>query len=425
MSAPSEDRYDDLVRLADLFDRVGSELRARADLGTVVLGDPAVAESAELAGATWSQVEDDVRAATAGRQGLLGRSLELDADAIVVRATVQTYRWIDELQRAAYDTLGTIAGRAIGYLAPEVALGGAIVSAGLIETDALDRDDVAGYLGELAENNPELMDHVSSGGGGLLDGLRMRSLLTSSALARGDGAAAGRGGLRAIGVGPFAAGFGPALRDIAGGLADADDGADPATGAEPAAVPASVADLMRRLTREPRPIAVERVGPGRFVGYLPGPDGCGSGRLRLVGGDRSSYAALVVRTLERAVADEPGPARVLLVGRGQGGLTATEIAVAAPSEAFAVDQVVSAGAPSAQLPVIPAGTHVLSIEDRADPVVLLGSLLNAGAANRVTVVFDADDTDDALVAGGLVIDRSRHPDLVPVVDRLRGLGYLG
>ncbi len=118
----------------------------------------------------------------------------------MLRATVLTYRWIDELQSAAYKTLGSIAGRAIGYLAPEVALGGAIVSAGLIETDALDRDGVAAYLDELAGSNPELMEHVTSGGGGLLDGLRMRSLLTAGVLSGDQGRLAGQAGLRAIGV---------------------------------------------------------------------------------------------------------------------------------------------------------------------------------------------------------------------------------
>ena len=118
----------------------------------------------------------------------------------MVRATVLTYRWIDELQEAAYNTLGSIAGRAIGYLAPGVALGGAIVSAGLIETDALDRDGIADYLNELAEANPDLMDHVTSGGGGLVESLQLRSLLTSGLLAGDRGRLAAAGGLRAIGV---------------------------------------------------------------------------------------------------------------------------------------------------------------------------------------------------------------------------------
>lgn len=424
------DRYDHLLELADLFVRTGSEVRARGALGAAVLGDPAVAESADLAPRTWSAVEEDVRAATAGPHGLAGRSVELDADAMVLRATVLTYRWIDELQRAAYATIGSVAGRAIGYLAPEVELGGAIVSAGLIETDALDRDDVTAYLGELAENNPELMDHVTSGGGGLLDGLRMRSLLTSAVLAGDHGAAAARGGMAAIGAGPFDDGFGPALRDTAAGLEEPEV---PAPRTEDAALaagerPATLADLMRRLSREQRPVAVDRIGPGRYVGYLTGPEGGPGRRLRLVGSDRSSYSTHVVRALEAAVAgDETGDPRVLLVGCGQGGMTATEIAVSAPSAAFTVDRVVTAGAPSAQLPVIPDGTHVLSIEDRSDPVVLLGSLLNAGATNRVTVVVDSAGTDpaDVLVAGGRAADGARHPELVATIDRLRELGYLG
>ena len=203
-AADLADKYDRMMRLASLFDDSGEEMRQRAKLGTDIIVDPAFVDSAPLSKATHTQADDAIRAATTGKHGLLSRSIELDADALVLRATVLTYRWIDELQVAAYKTLGSIAGRAIGYLAPEVALGGAIVSAGLIETDALDRDGVAAYLNELADSNPELMEHVTSGGGGLLDGLRMRSLLTAGVLAGDQGRVAAQGGLRAIGVEPFA-----------------------------------------------------------------------------------------------------------------------------------------------------------------------------------------------------------------------------
>ena len=213
------DKYHEMLALADLFDASGVEMRRRSRLGAEILADDDVADSAELSPATFAQAEEDIRAATTGKQGLLTRSVELDADALVVRATVLTYRWIDELQDAAYKTLGNIAGRAIGYLAPEVALGGAIVSAGLIETDALDRDGVATYLNELAESNPELMDHMA-GVGGLLDGLQMRSLLAAGVMSTDQGAAAARGGLRAIGVQPFASDAVAALRDSAAGFAE-------------------------------------------------------------------------------------------------------------------------------------------------------------------------------------------------------------
>ena len=304
----------------------------------------------------------DIRAATTGRRGLLTRSVELDADALVVRATVLTYRWIDELREAACRTLGSIAGRAIDYLAPEVALGGAIVSAGLIETDALDRDGVAAYLSDLAENNPELMDHIS-GGGGLLDGLQMRSLLTAGVLRGASGSLAARGGMRATGVQPFGYDGGSALRDAAGSLLADDLGAEARAAAYDGDKPRTITDLMTTLSTADAGIVVQGVGAGRYIAYLPCPGGAGGKRLRLVSGDHSGYARQVVRAIERAVGDDEG-ARVMLVGSAQGGATAAELAAAATSERFVIDHVVTAGAPSAQVPVVPVTCRVLSLEDR-------------------------------------------------------------
>ena len=285
-AAVAADKYDQMLGLADLFDTSGSDMRARARLGEQILHDNDVADTEELSRATFGQAEEDIRAATTGKHGLLTRSVELDADALVVRATVLTYRWIDELQQAAYKTLGSIAGRAIGYLAPEVALGGAIVSAGLIETDALDRDSVTAYLNELAENNPELMDHMS-GGGGLLEGLHMRSLLTAGVLASEHGAHAARGGLRAIGVDPFPADAVSAFRDSArivrrGRGHRADGGRRRGPGAA----------LARGPDGQPRRRGPQDQHPadgGRSLHRLPPRHhGAESGRLRLVGADRTT-----------------------------------------------------------------------------------------------------------------------------------------
>ena len=424
----SPDKYDRLMRLADLFDASGDEMRTRAKLGDSVLRDEDVAASEELSPKTYAQVEEDVRHATTGKRGLLARSIELDADALVVRATVLTYRWIDDLQEAAYKTLGSIAGRAIGYLAPEVALGGAIVSAGLIETDALDRDGVAAYINELAENNPELLDHVSNGGGGLVDSLQMRSILTAGVLSGASGVDAGRGGLRAAGVPALASDPGGALRDIAGGFtaAPAEEAPAPDAPGDLEAAPRNVEDLMSALAQSRQSITVRKVAPGRYIAFLPGPDGVGQGRLRLVSGDHSTYTAQVVAVLERAVAHESGVARVMLVGSAQGGVTAAEVAATVRSEAFVVDQVVTAGAPGSQVHLIPEGTRVLSLEDRADPVALLGSLINARVANRMTVVFDggSDRGEGPYVAGGRAADNASHPDLRAEIARIHELGYL-
>lgn len=424
-AADLADKYDRMLRLADLFDAAGDEMRARSRLGDEVLGDDDVAASAHLSPPTFAQAETDVRAATSGKHGLLARGVELDADALMVRATVLTYRWIDELQEAAYRTLGTIAGRAIGYLAPEIALGGAIVSAGLIETDALDRDGVAAYLNELAENNPELMAHVSSGGGGLLDGLQMRSLLTAGVLAGETGPLAALGGLRAAGVEALPPDFGSALRDVAGGFLEPSQATVTAE-AFPSKAPRNIEELMGALAETPSSVHVERIGDQRYIAYLAGPEGGSGRRLRLVGGDRSAYADVVVQAIEKAVQGDRG-ARVMLVGSAQGGVAAAEVAAAEPSDAFVVDHVVTAGAPSAQVPRIPESTRVLSLEDRRDPVALLGSLVNAGAGNRLTVVFDGSEATHGAgvyVAGGRAADEATHPELRAEIRRLQAAGYL-
>ena len=132
----------------------------------------------------------------------------------------------------------------------------------------------------------------------------------------------------------------------------------------------------------------------------------------------------MVRAIERAVTEDD--ARVMLVGSAAGGAIAAEIAATARSSRFVVDQVVTAGAPSAQVPRIPEATRVLSLEDRADPVVLLGSLINASTANRLTVVFDAAGAEGAqlYVAGARAADSAEHPELRAEINRLQDLGFL-
>ena len=421
--------YDRLLALADLFDSAGAELRSRAGLGAEVLRDPAVTDTADLAPATYAQAEEDVRAATTGKHGLMTRSLELDADALVVRATVVTYQWIDELRMVASTTLGSIAGRAVGYLAPTVELGGAVVSAGLIETDALDRDDVAAYLAELATDNPDLLDHVTTGGGGLLDGLQMRSLLTAGFVSGEPGRRAARGGLRAIGVAPMRADAAAVVRDVAGALVGPTGAMDdPAAAA--VVTPRSLEELMSALLGAGDRVLVQRTAPSRYLVLLGSPTVAGHAAdgPRLVGADLASYRLGAVRTIEAAV-DGDDDARVLLVGAGHGGVLAAELAAGTLSDAFTVDGVVTAGAPSAHVPRIPDRVRVLSLEDRDDPVALLGSLVNAGAANRTDVVFDASGAapGEAYVAGARAADEAarHHPDLAAELDRLRGLGYLG
>ena len=419
--------YERLLALADSFDSAGAELRSRVGLGAEVLRDPAVTDSADLAPTTYVRAEEDIRSATSGVHGLMTRSLELDADALVIRATVVTYRWIDDLRAVASSTLGSIVGRAIGYLAPTVALGGGVVAAGLIETDALDRDEVTAFLADLATDNPELLDHVSTGGG-LLDSLQMRALLTAGFISGEPGRQAARGGLRAIGVGTVRADAAAAIRDTAAALVER--AAGPTEPLDPASVGrlGCLADLVSALGAVSDRVVVHRTAPSRYVVLLGAP-GTGSGdRPRIVAADLASYRLGAVRTIEAALDGDPAP-HVLLVGTGHGGVLAAELAAASLSDAFVVDAVVTAGSPSAHVPRIPESVRVLSLEDRDDPVAVLGSLVNAGAANRTDVVFDASGSEPGqeYVAGARAVDAATgtHPDLAAELDRLRAWGYLG
>ncbi len=425
-AADRADEYDQMLRLADFFDAAGDDLRGRAGLGAEVLRDEAVSASAELSPLTYRTAEEEIRGATTGTHGLLTGGVALDADALMVRATVLTYQWIDDLADAAYRTMGSIASRAIGYLAPEVELGGAIIAAGLIETDALDREDVAGYLDELTHHHPDLLDHVTRGGGGLLERLQLRALLTASVLGGDAGRMASLGGLQAIGVTAMAPDFGSALRDAAGGyVAAARPPSEPDAPAGSSAAPRGLEELLITLAESPGRVSVQQIAPHRYIAYLPGATGGGRGRLRLVGGDHAAYAARAIAAIERAVDGDPD-ARVMLVGSARGGVTAAEVAATVETEAFVIDQVVTAGAPSSQLPQIPERTRVLSLEDRADPVALFGSLINAGARHRMTVVFDGSAARDenVYVAGARAADAAAHPELRAELDRLQAGGYL-
>ena len=432
--ADRSDRYDEMLHLAESFVAAGDELRARARLGAEVLRDAAVAESAELSPTSFERVEDDIRSATTGKAGLLSRSLELDADALVVRATVLTYQWIDELREVAASSLGAIAGRAIGYLAPNVELGGAIVSAGLIETDALDRDGIAEYLNELAAEHPELMDHVTSGGGGLLDGLQMRALLTAGFDSGEAGRHVAHGGLRALGIDPMRSDSGAAVRDVAAALStETPASQEQLRPDEQARAPASLQDLMATLRSVPHGVVLHRSSPSRYIAYLagpeptPNPDDPVAPGVELVDGDVAAYTRAAVAAIEAVVSGD-SDARVLAVGTSLGGVVAACLAATAPSPAFVVDYVVAAGSPAAHAPRLPDTARMLALEDRSDPVAQLGSLVNAGATNRTTVVFEAGGRKDAYVDGGRFADEAaasgEHPDLASELDHLRAAGYL-
>lgn len=238
--------------------------------------------------------------------------------------------------------------------------------------------------------------------------------------------AGSRGGRAASREGPFAVDLGAVLRGRTRGETAAPDDDVPL---EPGfdGRPTGLEDLMIRLFDVTRSVTVRRIAAGAYVAFLPGPHGRSGGPMRLVGGDHVSYADRATRALDAAIRRHDERARVLLVGHGQGGPAALDIAAMAESSLFDVDRVVTAGAPAAAVPRVPRTTRMLSLEDRSDPVALLGSLVNAASDNRLTVVFDgtgAETPAERYIAGARLADTSDHPDLVRAIDDLRELGYL-
>ncbi|WP_370240645.1 hypothetical protein [Aeromicrobium sp.] len=432
--------YEQMLRLADLFDDAGDRLRRQAAHGARVLDDADVAATAAYAPRTWAEAEEALRSLATGRDGLLGRSVELDADALVLRATVLTYRWIEDLHDSASRTLGAVAGRAIGYLAPRVELGGSLVAAGLVETDAVERDDVAGYLGELAEADAELMEHLTTGGG-LVESLQVRALLTPRLPVDDAFAAAARGGRAALGLDPTDASWAAALRDVGPepdqNHEDVDASACPVE-ADDDAAPADLAELLQLLDAGAGPaggVRVRWVAPRRAVVLLDdvAPPRPARGGLRLVGaGGAGALEDAALGALARAVAERGGPVHVMLVGRGTAGEVALRVAARASSapggvegvegleglEGLVVDQVVTAEAPAVQLPALPPGLRVLSLERRSDPVALLNALVNARADERLTLVYDT------AASGARTADRTDHPAVRALLERWRRWGYL-
>jgi hypothetical protein len=179
-------------------------------------------------------------------------------------------------------------------------------------------------------------------------------------------------------------------------------------------------------------------GPGgrRHVVYLPGTDDFNAPwdqgsdvrdletDLDLAGGRPDAYRAGVLEALHRAGVrpDEP----VLLVGHSAGGMAAA--ALVAANGGFAITHAVTAGAPTAQVPGFPAGTHVLSLEQQGDIVPELDGSPNPDSVEQTTVLFDAQPEHgvlahhgyDAYEDGAALADASTDPSVHESVASIDG-----
>jgi pimeloyl-ACP methyl ester carboxylesterase len=121
----------------------------------------------------------------------------------------------------------------------------------------------------------------------------------------------------------------------------------------------------------------------------------------------------------------------MVVGHSLGGMEAA--ALAAHHHGYHVTDVVTAGAPTAQLSGFPAGSNVLSLEQQGDIVPQLDGAPNPDSVQQTTVTFDAHPgggvtahhSYGAYEQGAGLVDGSTDPSVEAAVRSLHDHGYLG
>lgn len=443
-----EARYDDIETLAQLFDGTGDDLRSYAwdDKGIAVNGD--LVESSILSPGTFASAESAVLAATVGPNGLAFEAVDLEVDALAMRANVVILRGADDLQRQAIEALDYLAGRTLGTVLPALLLiGGTGALLTLASNPALagllylHRDELAGMTQEqlisFLEEHPEVVQHLINGGGGLVDGL-------ASNLPPGVRDAL----LAQLGLDPIHL----TTNDIAGDLGGLfeDTGVQVTEGGEQSrdlTAPRDIYEFIHNLNETNSgangEIDIVRIGEGedaRYIVNLPGTDTFppggpdvrdGLANLQLIGGQETAYARGIREAMEQA--GIPPGAPVALVGHSQGGMTAVHLANDSSfTDRFNVQHVITAGAPTAQVPDLPDNIQTLSLENTGDLVPLTDGEDNPDQPNRTTVRFDhptgSVGENHGLVTyeeGGRLVDASDDPSLVETRERLQQDGFMG
>lgn len=182
-------------------------------------------------------------------------------------------------------------------------------------------------------------------------------------------------------------------------------------------------------------------GKVRHVLYLPGTDDfnppwVSDGDVRdlesgldSLGGQPDAYLQGILQVLAQAGVQPSEP--ILVVGHSLGGMEAA--ALATGNHGFNVTDVVTAGSPTAQVGHFPAGTNVLSLEEKDDIVPMADLVPNPDSIEQTTVVFDSDAGDGvvanhaypAYLQGAELVDSAGHPSVTAAVQSLHEEGFLG
>jgi hypothetical protein len=380
--------------LADVFDDAGDRLRGLGAEGLRVMRDPDLLESGLLSPGSCAEAEAAVLAVTGGPDGVMAASFGWEADALGVRTAIECLEAADETVRFAIEGLDRQLVLTLGPLA------GAVIAA---DPDVL--SEVPGLTEHLVDG---LGGPVSAGLLGLLYGAPPRPLVTPLPTALGT--------RRPRSVRDLV----EHLHEVAALSGDPDS---PANG-----------------TIEVQTVTAPD-GSVRHLLYLPGTDDFNAPwdqdadvrdletDLDSISGRPDAYQQGILQALEDAGVGKGEP--LLVVGHSLGGMEAA--ALLAGHGGYEITDVVTAGSPTAQVPSFPAGSHVLSLEQRGDIVPELDGAPNPDSVEQTTVTFDADPDGGILAhhsyatyeAGAGLVDASTDPSVVDAVASLHDHGFLG
>jgi hypothetical protein len=390
--------YDAALALAEVFDAAGDRLRGWGTAGLRTMRDPDLLESGLLSPGTCAAAEEAVMAAAAGPHGAIAASLGWEADAVAVRCAIAFLEETDEVVRASVTAIDRrLAPAEVAGLATVVAVGG---------PDAL-------------TDHPGLLSHAVTALGG------------------------------PTGAGALSLLYGDPGRPVVAPY----DVVVPGSGVQPRSVRELLEHLHQVAALSGSPdspangtIEVQTItgpdGQVRHIVYLPGTDEFEppwdqdadvrdlQTNLQLVGGQPDAYQQGILQALEDAGVRPGQP--VLLVGHSQGGMEAAAI-LAGDDGGLDVTDVVTAGAPTAQLPGFPTGAHVISLEQVGDVVPQLEGAPNADSVEQTTITFDAHPDDGVLAHHGYEVyedgaglaDSSTDPSVAEAVQSLHSHGFLG
>ncbi|WP_374455272.1 hypothetical protein [Nocardioides sp.] len=437
--------YEQMLALAERYERQAGDFVEMAGLGARVMANGDLLESAILSPISFGDAEVQVLDATTGANGLTVRAIGIEADALGVRAVIAAFQASDSLSRHAMEMLDNALGQLL--LAGTVVALPTLLAAGGIsyayystlspeEQEAL-KAQLAEDLGQLLHDHPELAQHLINGGGGLLQNL-------------------------VPGLGLLNPGDGPinqaTTNDAARLLAlllgnDTDYQVNPldVTGGATDHVPGSLSDLMSQLNATNEldasnpenngAIQIQKVGD-KYIVYIPGTDDMSpipqdgdhardmETNYQLIGGMDSAYG----RGIQQAMLDAGLEGKdVMLVGHSQGGMVSTSLAADPDfTRHFNVEHVVTARSPTAQVTHLPDSIHAIHFENRGDAVPLLDGEDNPDQPNRTTVKFDEGSSDigdnhglDHYTNGAAAADASTNGSIQDQITRMHDDGYLG